>query len=134
MKGISDVIAVLLMLIITIALAGLAYAYITGVFSSRTSVLFSLDPTSTTCNKSYFHLSIRNDGSSNSGEATISITAPDGKNALSSSCTIGNVPPMSTNTTDCARASGKSAGGYIIKINAAGVPTYTTTYYCRIES
>ena len=42
MKAISNVIASLLMLIITIALAGLAYAYITGVFTSRISYTFSL--------------------------------------------------------------------------------------------
>ena len=42
MKAISNVIASLLMLIITIALAGLAYAYIIGVFTSRISYTFSL--------------------------------------------------------------------------------------------
>lgn len=37
MKGISTVIATLLMLLITIALSGLAYMYISGVFTAKTA-------------------------------------------------------------------------------------------------
>ena len=36
MKGVSTIIATILMLMITIALAGMAYVYITGVFTTQT--------------------------------------------------------------------------------------------------
>ncbi|MBI4009936.1 MAG: hypothetical protein HY361_01955 [Candidatus Aenigmarchaeota archaeon] len=40
MKGISSIIATLLMLIITIALVGFSYTYISGVFTTKTSEVF----------------------------------------------------------------------------------------------
>lgn len=43
MKGISTIIATLLMLIITIALAGMAYTYISGVFTARTRTIELVD-------------------------------------------------------------------------------------------
>ncbi len=39
MKGISDIIAMLLMLVITIAIAGLAYGFISGAFTARTRAI-----------------------------------------------------------------------------------------------
>jgi flagellin-like protein len=39
MKGISAIIATLMMLLITMALAGMAYMYISGVFTSKTRVI-----------------------------------------------------------------------------------------------
>jgi flagellin-like protein len=43
MKGISTVIATLLMLLITIALSGLAYMYISGVFTTETQGITVVD-------------------------------------------------------------------------------------------
>jgi len=42
MKGVSDIIATILMLIITIGLAGTAYVYISGVMTGRTAKTISL--------------------------------------------------------------------------------------------
>jgi flagellin-like protein len=134
MKGISDIVAMLLMLVITIAIAGLAYAFITGVFTARTAVALSLDPQSTSCNSTHFIFYVRNDGSSASGTVTITATAPDGSNALSGACTINSVPAMSTSNVTCARAAGKPTGGYRITITAPGASPYSTTYYCAVAS
>src|SRR3990170_7792517 len=41
-KGISEVIASIVMIVITISLAGVAYGYIMGVFTSKTSTTFSI--------------------------------------------------------------------------------------------
>jgi len=43
MKGISTVIATLMMLLITMALAGMAYTYISGVFTSKTMTISLVD-------------------------------------------------------------------------------------------
>ena len=62
MKGISEVVASLLILIITIGLAGLAYAYISGIFVSRTQTISLLD---SYCNSTGdVTVILRNDGSS----------------------------------------------------------------------
>jgi flagellin-like protein len=138
MKGISDIVAMLLMLVITIAIAGLAYAFITGVFTSRTAVALSLDPQSTSCNSTHFIFYVRNDGSSASGLVTIRAIAPDGNDALNvgcaTCCNITSVPAMFTSNVTCARAAGKQTGGYRITISAPGASPYSTTYYCAVAS
>src|SRR5437867_13417615 len=47
MKAVSTVVATLLMLIITIALAGVTYTYIAGIPTSQTGVLLSVNTNST---------------------------------------------------------------------------------------
>lgn len=59
MKGISTVIATLLMLVITVALAITAYGYITGLFTSTTSGLIDIADVSCTAGSSYF-VTVRN--------------------------------------------------------------------------
>jgi len=63
MKGVSAVIATILMLMIVIALAGMAYMYLIGMFTSRTAK--TIDITDAGCianggNGSAFYVSIKN--------------------------------------------------------------------------
>lgn len=63
MKGVSTVIATILMLMITIALAGTAYLYISGVFTSKQRVLSIVDAFCTTIAPAdTLSIVIRNDG------------------------------------------------------------------------
>ncbi len=71
MKGISPVIATLLMLVITIGLAGLAYTYISGVFTAKTAVMLTIDGTASYCDANYIHVFVRNDGTSISENVTV---------------------------------------------------------------
>lgn len=133
MKAISDIIAVLLMLIITIGLAALAYSYISGVFTSRTAVKLSLDAEASSCNKTYFTLYVRNDGSTRSGDVSITVTTPDG--TKTDTCTItGGVDAMSEKSVDCSRQSGEPVGGYKVTLSTAGGAPFTTTFYCGVAS
>ena len=70
MKGISTIIATLLMLVITIGLAGMAYSYISGVFTARTRTIELIDAF---CVGTTGSAIIRNSGSDiiRSGEQTI---------------------------------------------------------------
>jgi len=61
-KAVSTVIATLLMLIITIALAGTAYFYITSITTSATSIVIGFDTTRTFCDGTNIHISVKNDG------------------------------------------------------------------------
>ncbi|MFH1623129.1 MAG: archaellin/type IV pilin N-terminal domain-containing protein [Candidatus Aenigmatarchaeota archaeon] len=49
MKGISAVIATILMLMITIAMAGVAYMYISGIFTQQTGSITDIDESATNC-------------------------------------------------------------------------------------
>jgi flagellin-like protein len=62
MKGISAVIATILMLMITIALASVAYGYISGIFTQQTGVVIQLDATATSCSGTDITVYIRNTG------------------------------------------------------------------------
>jgi flagellin-like protein len=62
MKGISAVIATILMLMITIALAGVAYMYISGIFTAKTGVVIEFDATATSCSGTDITAYLRNTG------------------------------------------------------------------------
>ncbi|MEM7821374.1 MAG: archaellin/type IV pilin N-terminal domain-containing protein [Candidatus Aenigmatarchaeota archaeon] len=75
-KGVSAVIATILMLVITIALAGMAYMYISGVFTGATQGIEIVD---SYCTGGIVTIMIRNIGTSDisfvSGSCTISENA-----------------------------------------------------------
>jgi FlaG/FlaF family flagellin (archaellin) len=131
MKGISDVIAMLLMLVITIGLVGLAYSYISGVFTARTAVALSQDgqgicQAGATSNSITFW--IRNDGTS---RAT-SLTWADvpGNPSTITGCTFNPtaIDPATITTVTCSRSSA-AAGYYQVRIGAAGAtPTFARVY------
>lgn len=78
MKGISEVIATLLMLIIAIGLAGTAYMYISGFFTAKTAVVLSLDSALSYCNESHIVVGIRNDGTTKASGISVVVYKPDG--------------------------------------------------------
>ncbi len=62
-RGISSIIAIILLLVITIALAGTVYIFITGAITSKMSKVVSLSYAS--CFDHNITLAIRNDGTEN---------------------------------------------------------------------
>ena len=70
MKGVSAVIATILMLIITIALAGMAYMYISGFFGTATSGVELADAY---CSAGVANIKIKNIGSTDIGADSIEI-------------------------------------------------------------
>ena len=125
MKGISDVIAVLLMLIITIALAGLAYAYITGVFTSRTAVVLSVDAAGSQCTSNKFNIMVRNDGTAKSGSVTVTITNSSGN---SQTCTtIDSIAAGEETNSTCSRTL-TGAGYYSVRVTTTGASASGTIY------
>ncbi len=127
MKGVSTVIATLLMLIITIALAGLAYTYISGVFSARTAVVF--DIIEATCPADYITVTVRNDGTSPSGQILVSATQPDGS-SNGGSCNIASLNPGTSNSCDVNRPAAAAVGTYRIRVSASGATPASGNAYC----
>jgi len=70
-KGISTIIAVILLLIITIALSGTAYMFITNLMGSRMEKVVSL--LDATCNNNALLIVLRNDGTKTIASADLKI-------------------------------------------------------------
>jgi len=131
MKGISDVIAMLLMLVITIGLVGLAYSYISGVFTARTAVVLNIDAMTSFCNSSHIVVNVRNDGTTRSGTVTVSAYKPDG--TASSSCTIPAIDPGTLNSCSISRGTTLVGTGYYrVTANTAGSSAMPVTIYCPL--
>jgi len=128
MKAISDIIAILLMLIITIGLAGLAYSYISGVFTSRTAVVLSIDAAGSSCSSNSGNITVfvRNDGTTTSGSVSVTISGP---NAGTCSPTSGDtIDPGTEKSWTCSRTA-SYAGYYTIRATTTG-STATGSVYC----
>jgi len=110
MKGVSAVIATILMLMITIALAGLAYLYISGIFTAKTGIVIEFDETATSCTGTTVTVYVRNTG-------TIPVTtdkiALSGTNSTGSAFTLGGNCDNSSTVT-------LAAGGGALKCGNTG--------------
>ncbi len=132
MKGISAVIATILMLMITIALTGTAYLYITGVFGSRTSTVIAFDAASK-CNSDSFTVYVRNDGTDAAKNINFDITYPDGK-TVTSVCTLSQVNAGSTSSATCPRlGKGATTGTYTVAAYG-GSSRAVGNIYCPSDS
>jgi flagellin-like protein len=121
MKGISPIIATILMLMITIALAGTAYMYISGVFTGRTAVVLSVS--SADCNSTHVNVYVKNDGTLNSSAVTVSV---DGSGT--GTCNIPLI--VSGGVGNCAATRPASFAGYhtVRATPTTGSPATGTTY------
>jgi flagellin-like protein len=127
MKGVSAVIATILMLMITIALAGTAYMYITGVFQSRTAVVLAISDSD--CDDTEITVWVRNDGSQQATGVNVAI---DGTDVTCGATGDIDVPAGGEGTcvvTRTAGGSGNGASGYhSIRANAGGVSARGSVY------
>jgi flagellin-like protein len=91
MKGVSAVIATILMLMITIAMAGVAYMYISGIFTSKTGTIVEIDESATSCAGTSITVYVRNTGTIAFDKSKISIsgTTSAGGPIASQSCAAG---------------------------------------------
>jgi flagellin-like protein len=128
MKGISDIIAMLLMLVITIAIAGLAYGFISGILGGRTGVVLGIEP-ATYCTQNDIVVYVRNDGTTKSSNVTVEARTAD--NVAAGNCTIpGGIDPGITSSCTITRQAGAPAGTYTLIASATGASTGRATVYC----
>ncbi len=129
MKGVSTVIATLLMLIITIALAGLAYSYISGLFSAKTGKIIEIDAGGTFCSGTTVTVYVKNEGTIDFTANNVNIqkqgSAAKACTAAATNVVAGGASVACTNTL--LAADGITQGNNIIVANAgaAGGPTNT---------
>ncbi len=118
MKGVSDVIAMLLMLVITIGLVSLTYTYIMGIFSSKTAV--TLEIIGEECNSTTITVMVKNHGTAASGTVTLSVTAPNGAKACSNNPSVSSIRPGEEVRLYCSRVAGQGPGNYRLLVSTAG--------------
>lgn len=131
-KGISTVIATILMLIITIALAGTAYMYMTMTLTGKIAVVLSeFGEGSCTAGGTAdaITLYIRNDGTSASGALTWANVA-NNPSAITA-CTFNptTLSAGTTSTVTCTRTSA-GTGLWKVRISAPGANAVTPGVYC----
>jgi len=109
-KGISAVIATILMLMITIALAGLAYMYISGIFTARTATAISL--ASIDCTDLDIYALVKNDGTASINLVDIDIYVDGGSaNNCAASGTVA-----AGRVATCAVIANVGAGTHSVRI------------------
>jgi len=94
MKGISAVIATILMLMITIAMAGVAYMYISGIFTQQTGTITDIDESATSCTSTTITVYVRNPGTIAFNKNLITVSGTNSAGAaltLGGACTPGTL-------------------------------------------
>jgi len=124
MKGISTVVATILMLMITIALAGVAYMYITGVFNVQTAVSLSVN-SNTSCVGNLVTVGVSNSGTAASSTVSVSVANSVG---TTWSCNIASVPASGASSCQVTKTAG--LGYYQITASSGSEATPKTPLYC----
>lgn len=133
MKGISTVIATILMLIITIAMAGVAYSYMSGYLTGTTAVVLQVSGAPQCLagqSVNSIIIWIENRGTSTSG--TLTWTDVPGNPSTISNCTFG-IPTLAAGNVTAATCNRSSAGAgnWYVRIGAPGVsPVTAGPIYC----
>ena len=132
-KGVSAVIATILMLMITIAMAGLAYGFISGAFTQKTGVVIEIDETGTNCVGTTITVWVRNTGTMAADCSDVTI---GGTNSQGTTMTGGVCGPATDNlyagagADDCATTTLTGTPG-TNAITASGPSnTVSGTVYC----
>lgn len=127
MKGISTIIATLLLLIITIALAGVAFTYISGVITGRTGVVLSLDAANQQCVGNSVIVAVTNDGTTTASNVNVTVLNSAGSTVAMCPALI-NVPGGSQ-VASCTATKPAGAGTYSLRATT-GADVATGTIYC----
>jgi len=120
MKGISTVIATILMLVITIALAGTAIMYMRGTFTTQTQGIQVIDAY---CSGSTVYAIVKNMGTLNVSSISCAQTLPSGDTCASNPISVS--PPLqylnsTTITVDTCSGTGTRGCVYRLLANTGG--------------
>jgi len=124
-KGISGIIAVVLILLITVALAGSVYMYVTGMFSGKTANTISIS--SISCIDGNMTLVINNDGSKDITSGDLKILVDNSDTTSSFSGTFPINPQKNTILIDS--TSSYADGDHVVLIVASN--SIRQNVYCE---
>jgi flagellin-like protein len=124
MKGVSAVIATILMLVITIALAGLAYSFMSGILTARTAVILSIDAGATQCSGNTITVYVKNEGTASASVTAYAATAPGGPANIT--CGTQTIASGASVGFTCTKTGG--AGYYPLRATSTGATTSGSVY------
>ncbi len=127
MKGISAVIATILMLMITVAMVGLAYMYISGIFTSRTAQSLSLS--SIDCAGGDIHVMLKNDGTEDIEESDIKIYVDEPGPTETADCGTGTLGAGNTTLCSADLSAESTQGSHTVRI-IGPANSITGNVYC----
>jgi len=132
MKGVSAVIATILMLMITIAMAGVAYMYISGIFTAKTGVVIEIDESATSCGAANaITVWVRNTGTikTDTGTVKLSGTRSDGVSITQVACGGTTALNAGGSSVACTATLTGTQGNNRIVVSGSS-NTITGTVYC----
>ncbi len=129
MKGISTVIATILMLMITIALSGTAYLYISGAFTQQTAAV--IDVLDAVCSGAAITTTVVNQGTAPISAVTVTPLRPDGTATVPANCATGTLNPGAQGSCTVTRSGGANPiGTYSLSMTAPGARTVRGIVSC----
>jgi len=135
-KGVSAVIATILMLMITIAMAGLAYGFISGAFTQKTGVVIEIDETGTSCSGTIITVYVRNTGTMAADCADVTLSGTTSAGASMTMTGGGTCGPATdklnagAGAKKCATTTGTGTPGTNTVVASGPSNTVSATVYC----
>ena len=118
-KGVSAIIATILLLMITIGLAGMAYVFMSGMMTGRTSKTITVLDAS--CTSDIITIVISNDGTVDIASSDIKIYV---ENTQNSTFSLSTIVPHATQVTNVAGTSGANTVLVVSPSNAVKQVVY----------
>ena len=118
-KGVSAIIATILLLMITIGLAGMAYVFVSGMMTGRTSKTITVLDAS--CTSDIITIVISNDGTLDIAPSDIKIYV---ENTQNSTFSLSTIVPHTTQVTNVAGTSGANTVLVVSPSNAVKQVVY----------
>ena len=119
------------MLMITIAMAGVAYMYISGIFTSKTGTIVEIDTTATSCSGTTITVYVRNTGTIAFSKALLSLSGTNsaGVAMTGGTCTAGTLNAGAGSSPCGVSLTGASTGNNRIVVSGPS-NTVTGSVYC----
>ena len=131
-KGITPIISIIVLLLITVALAGAAWTYLSGFMETYTEKSFLVISGSMYCTSNTIYMTLKNMGATDLTSDNFIVMNTDGNDLTNQThytmSTIGPKQTMVIKITDCdgTGAGTCGTGGHTIRLGtAAGIQTYS---------
>jgi len=131
MKGVSTIIATILMLVIVISMSAFAYTYMTGIFTRETAVVLSVDDT-TSCSGTTLTVMVDNAGTStvDASRVRISGTNANGVAIAEQPCSAAAVTINASSVYQCTNTLTGTPGFNTVKVKDPTGRTRSAAIQC----
>ncbi len=125
-KGITPIISIIVLLVITIALAGLAWSFLQGYLVSQISSTFTITSGAAYCSNGVITVQVLNTGQSTLTQADFTITKVDGTDVTPRTVTIQPGKAATIISYDCGGTC--STGSHTVDIGTSSTVQHPKVY------